>query len=127
MTGVVVNSGKLLALDSGGCSDQTVRGEQHHLIEKADGEQTIETQNPIEDILRLQKEAELTSTSGFLHQSGNCVFEFDRTTLRTRMNTIWTLAMKDLRILLASKTSFCYVASTDVDRRLYGGYIFRRR
>jgi len=52
----IVDRGKLLALDSVDALIKQHGGNSTIVMEKADGEQTVETQNPIEDILRLQKE-----------------------------------------------------------------------
>ena len=52
----IVDHGKLLALDSVDALIKQHGGNSTIVMEKADGEQTVETQNPIEDILRLQNE-----------------------------------------------------------------------
>ena len=52
----IVDRGKLLALDSVDALIKQHGGNSTIVMEKADGEQTVETQNPIEDILRLQNE-----------------------------------------------------------------------
>lgn len=55
----IMDRGKLLALDTVDALIRQHGGNSTVIAEKADGEQTIETQNPIEEILKLQKETEL--------------------------------------------------------------------
>lgn len=59
----IMDRGKLLALDTVDALIKQYGGHGTVIAEKADGEQTIETQNPIEEILKLQKETEIR---GFL-------------------------------------------------------------
>ncbi len=58
----IMDRGKLLALDTVDALIKQHGGNSTVIAEKADGEQRIETQNPIEEIIKLQKETEL---SGF--------------------------------------------------------------
>ena len=55
----IMDRGKLLALDTVGALIKQHGGNSTVIAEKADGEQTIETKNPIEEILKLQKETKL--------------------------------------------------------------------
>ena len=55
----IMDRGKLLALGSVDALIKQHGGNSTVIAEKADGEQRIETQNPIEEILKLQKETEL--------------------------------------------------------------------
>lgn len=55
----IMDHGKLLALDTVDTLIQQYGGNSTIIAEKADGEQKIETQNPIEEIIKLQKETEL--------------------------------------------------------------------
>jgi ABC-2 type transport system ATP-binding protein len=69
----IMDHGKLLALDTVDALIKQHGGNSTVIVEKGDGEQTIETQNPIEEILKLQKDTELR---GFrvLHPSLETVF-----------------------------------------------------
>ncbi len=58
----IMDRGKLLALNTVDALIKQHGGNSTVIAEKADGEQRIETQNPIEEIIKLQKETEL---SGF--------------------------------------------------------------
>lgn len=58
----IMDKGKLLALDTVDALIKKYGGNSAIIIEKDDGEQKIETQNPIEEIIKLQKETKL---SGF--------------------------------------------------------------
>jgi ABC-2 type transport system ATP-binding protein len=55
----IMDHGKLLALDTVDALIKQYGGNSTVIAEKADGEQKIETQNPIEEIIKLQKETEL--------------------------------------------------------------------
>jgi ABC-2 type transport system ATP-binding protein len=55
----IMDRGKLLALDAVEELIKQHGGNSTIIAEKADGEQRIETQNPIQEIMRLQKETEL--------------------------------------------------------------------
>lgn len=55
----IMDRGKLLALDTVDALIKQYGGNSTVIAEKADGEQIIETKNPIEEILRLQKETDL--------------------------------------------------------------------
>ena len=55
----IMDHGKLLALDTVDALIKQHGGNSVIIIEKNDGEQRIETQNPIEEIIKLQKETEL--------------------------------------------------------------------
>lgn len=55
----IMDRGKLLALDTVEELIKQHGGNSTVIAEKADGEQRIETQNPIEEILKLQKETKL--------------------------------------------------------------------
>ena len=55
----IMDHGKLLALDTVDTLIKQHGGNSVIIIEKNDGEQRIETQNPIEEIIKLQKETEL--------------------------------------------------------------------
>jgi len=55
----IMDHGKLLALDTVDALIKQHGGNSVVIVENVDGEQTIETQNPIEEILKLQKETEL--------------------------------------------------------------------
>jgi len=54
----IIDHGKLLALDNVDTLIQQHGGNSTIIIEKADGEQRIDTQNPIDEIVILQKEKE---------------------------------------------------------------------
>jgi len=78
----IMDCGRLLAMDAVDALIRQHGGNSTVIIEKADGRQTIETRNPVEDILKLQKETELR---GFrvLHPSLETVFlHFTGRTLR---------------------------------------------
>ncbi len=55
----IMDHGKLLALDTVETLIKQHGGNSAIIVEKNDGEQRIETQNPIEEIIKLQKETEL--------------------------------------------------------------------
>jgi ABC-2 type transport system ATP-binding protein len=55
----IIDHGKLLALDTVDALIKQHGGNSTVIVEKADGEQTIKTQNPIEEIIKLQNETEL--------------------------------------------------------------------
>lgn len=55
----IMDRGKLLALDTVDALIKQYGGNSTIIVEKVDGEQTIETQYPIEEIIKLQKETEL--------------------------------------------------------------------
>ena len=55
----IMDHGKLLALDTVDALIKQHGGNSTIIVEKADGEERIETQNPIEEIIKLQKETEL--------------------------------------------------------------------
>jgi len=55
----IMDQGKLLALDTVDALIKQHGGNSAIIIEKDDGEQKIETKNPIEEIIKLQKETEL--------------------------------------------------------------------
>ena len=55
----IMDHGKLLALDTVDALIKQYGGNSTIIVEKADGEERIETQNPIEEIIKLQKETEL--------------------------------------------------------------------
>ena len=55
----IMDRGKLLALDTVDSLIKQHGGNSAIIIEKDDGEQKIETQNPIEEIIKLQKETKL--------------------------------------------------------------------
>jgi ABC-2 type transport system ATP-binding protein len=57
----IMDRGKLLALDTVDALIKQHGGNSTVIVEKADEEQTIETKNPIEEILKLQKETEIHS------------------------------------------------------------------
>jgi ABC-2 type transport system ATP-binding protein len=57
----IMDHGKLLALDTVDALIKKHGGNSTVIVEKSDGEQTIETKNPIEEILKLQKETEIHS------------------------------------------------------------------
>lgn len=56
----IMDKGKLLALDTVDSLIKQYGGNSAIIIEKDDGEQKIETQNPIEEIIKLQKQTGLT-------------------------------------------------------------------
>ena len=55
----IMDHGKLLALDTVDTLIKQHGGNSTIIVEKDDGEQKIETQNPIEEIIKLQKQTEL--------------------------------------------------------------------
>jgi ABC-2 type transport system ATP-binding protein len=55
----IMDHGKLLALDTVDALIKQYGGNSTIIAEKADGEQKIETQNPIGEIIKLQKESGL--------------------------------------------------------------------
>jgi ABC-2 type transport system ATP-binding protein len=57
----IMDRGKLLALDTVDALIKQHGGNSTVIVEKTDGEQTIETKNPIEEILKLQKKTEIHS------------------------------------------------------------------
>ena len=57
----IMDRGKLLALDTVDALIKQYGGNSTVIAEKADGEQIIETKNPIEEVLKLQNETDLRS------------------------------------------------------------------
>jgi ABC-2 type transport system ATP-binding protein len=55
----IMDRGKLLALDTVDALIKQYGGNSTVIAEKTDGEQILETKNPIEEILKLQKETDL--------------------------------------------------------------------
>lgn len=69
----IMDHGKLLALDTVDALIRQHGGNSTIIAERADGEQRIETQNPIEEIIKLQKESEIRGFR-FLNPSLETVF-----------------------------------------------------